>query len=229
MVDVNGATFGKNSLDDGDEETDYDEEAKQLVLGFPIGEVREAIYAQMVPKVGTRHYWEDWANDIAEIAERHETRIRALIEHPETGLAGTFEEFVNGLRSVLNDGIDTDDAISMLSQHLITRPVFEALFSDYDFIGSNPVSKSMQDMIDLLDEHALDKETETLDKFYLDVAKRAEGIDNAAGKQKIITELYERFFAKALPDTADALGIVYTPIQVVDFILELPPVGRSHG
>ena len=220
IVDVNGSTFGKNSLDSGDEEeTDYDEEAKQLVFGFPIGEVRESIYAQMVTKVGTRHYWEDWANDIAEIAELHETRIRALIEDPKTDLAGTFEEFVAGLRSVLNDGIDTDDAISMLSQHLITRPVFEALFSDYDFIGSNPVSKSMQDMIEVLDEHALDKETETLDKFYLDVAKRAEGIDNAAGKQKIITDLYNQFFAKALPKTADALGIVYTPIQVVDFIL----------
>ena len=220
MVDVNGSTFGKNSLDNGDEEeTDYDEEAKQLVFGFPIGEVRESIYAQMVTKVGTRHYWEDWANDIATIAERHETRIRALIEDPKTDLAQTFEEFVAGLRSVLNDGVDTDDAISMLSQHLITRPVFEALFSDYDFIGSNPVSKSMQDMIEMLDQYALDKETETLDKFYLDVAKRAEGIDNAAGKQKIITDLYNQFFAKALPKTRDALGIVYTPIEVVDFIL----------
>lgn len=220
MVDVTGSTFGKTELVTGDdEEPDYDDQAKQLVLGFPIGEVRDEIYAQMVKKVGTRHYWEDWANDIAQIAGRHETRIRKLVTDKGTGLVETFEQFVEGLRAVLNDSIDTDDAISMLSQHLITRPVFEALFADYDFIGSNPVSKSMQEMIDLLDEHALDQETETLDKFYRDVAKRAEGIDNAIGKQKIVTELYERFFAKALPKTADALGIVYTPLPVVDFIL----------
>lgn len=219
MVDVQGSSLGsKTELDTGGDETDYTDQARQLVLGFPIDEVRQSIYAQMVAKVGTRHYWEDWANDIAAIAQRHETRIKALI-NDNNEIAERFTTFVEGLRSVLNDSVDADDAISMLSQHLITRPVFEALFSEYDFIGSNPVSKSMQDMIDLLDEHALDKETETLEKFYLDVAKRAEGIDNAAGKQRIVTELYERFFAKALPKTADALGIVYTPIQVVDFIL----------
>jgi len=219
IIDVQGAPLGERpttTLDNGLEDDPW---GAGVQLAFPLGEVRDAIYAQIVKKVGTRHYWEDWANDVAEIAGRHETRIRALIEDPDTGLGVEFEKFEAGLRSILNDSIDTDDAISMLSQHLITRPVFEALFADYDFIGSNPVSVTMQAMIDLLDEHSLDRETEALDRFYADVAKRAEGIDNAAGKQKIITELYERFFAKALPKTAEALGIVYTPLPVVNFIL----------
>ena len=191
----------------------------QLGLGFPIGEVTEAIYAQLVKKVGTRHYWEDWATDIAAIAARHETRIRSLVDDEASEVAAEFEAFVDGLRANLNDSITTDDAIGMLSQHLITRPVFEALFEEYDFIGSNPVSVAMQGMIDRLDQHALDKEVDTLSRFYRDVRIRAEGIDNAEGKQRIITELYERFFAKALPKTADQLGIVYTPIEVVDFII----------
>ena len=191
----------------------------QLGLGFPIGEVTEAIYAQLVKKVGTRHYWEDWATDIAAIAARHETRIRSLVEDETSEVATEFDSFVDGLWANLNDSITTDDAIGMLSQHLITRPVFEALFEEYDFIGSNPVSVAMQGMIDRLDQHALDKEVDTLDRFYRDVRIRAEGIDNAEGKQRIITELYERFFAKALPKTADQLGIVYTPIEVVDFII----------
>ncbi len=191
----------------------------QLGLGFPIGEVTEAIYAQLVRKVGTRHYWEDWATDIAAIAARHETRIRSMVEDQGSGVAAVFEVFVDGLRANLNDSITTDDAIGMLSQHLITRPVFEALFEEYDFIGSNPVSIAMQGMIDRLDQHAIDKEVDTLNRFYRDVRIRAEGIDNAEGKQRIITELYERFFAKALPKTADQLGIVYTPLEVVDFII----------
>lgn len=192
---------------------------KQLELQFPVDELRQAIYAQLVKKVGTRHYWEDWASDIAQIASRHEARLRALLEDKNLKLNKVFQRFVVGLRKNLNDSISRDDAIGMLSQHLITRPVFEALFEGYDFVGSNPVSRSMQAMLDKLDKHALDKETETLDRFYSDVKLRAEGIDNAAGKQQIITELYERFFSKALPKTAEALGIVYTPVEVVDFIL----------
>lgn len=212
-----GGIGDPQTLDTGEEQPD--EPGRQLTLGFPIGEVTEAIYAQLVKKVGTRHYWEDWASDIAAIAARHETRIRTLIDDPTLGIAEEFETFVQGLRACLNDSISTDDAIGMLSQHLITRPVFTALFEDYDFIGSNPVSVAMQGMIDRLDQHSLDKETETLERFYRDVRIRAEGIDNAEGKQRIITELYERFFAKALPKTADQLGIVYTPIEVVDFII----------
>lgn len=218
MVDVQPGGMGvPQTLDTG--ASALDEATRQLTLGFPFGEVSEAIYAQLVKKVGTRHYWEDWATDIAAIAARHETRIRSLIEDQRLEVAAEFTAFVEGLRANLNDSISVDNAIGMLSQHLITRPVFEALFEDYDFIGSNPVSVAMQRMIDRLDEHSLDKEVETLDRFYRDVRLRAEGIDNAEGKQRIITELYERFFAKALPKTADQLGIVYTPIEVVDFII----------
>lgn len=102
---------------------------------------------------------------------------------------------------------------------MITKPVFDALFENYEFIKSNPVSIIMQDMLDILDEKALDKEQETLNKFYLSVQERAKGIDNSEGKQKIVIELYEQFFKNALPKQVAKLGIVYTPIQVVDFIL----------
>lgn len=81
----------------------------------------------------------------------------------------------------------------MLSEHMITKPVFDALFDNYEFIKNNPVSIIMQDMLEVLDEKALDKEQEILNKFYLSVQERAKGIDNAEGKQKIVTELYEQF------------------------------------
>ena len=107
----------------------------------------------------------------------------------------------------------------MLAQHLITRPVFDALFEGYEFTDHNPVSLMMQRMLDALDEQGLDAETETLDRFYASVRKRAGGIDTAEGKQQIITELYDKFFTNAFPKTADTLGIVYTPVEIVDFIL----------
>jgi predicted helicase len=178
---------------------------------------REAIYARMVDKVGSRRYWETWAKDVADIVERHTTRLRTLIEQP--GTATQFEEFVAALRANLNDSITADAAIDMLSQHLVTRPVFDALFPGYEFTDHNPVARVMQAMLTALEGSNLESETEALAEFYESVRLRAAGIDNAEGKQRVITELYEKFFRLAFPRSADALGIVYTPTEIVDFIL----------
>jgi hypothetical protein len=122
------------------------------------------------------------------------------------------------LRNNLNDGVTRDDAIGMLSQHLITRPVFEALFGGDQFTLNNPVSQVMQSMIDTLDDANLQSETATLEGFYEHIRMLIGGITTAEARQKVITELYEKFFKRALPQSVEALGIVYTPIEIVDFI-----------
>lgn len=208
IIGVGGGESGDNAL------------PVQGILAFPdIEEWRDAIYAKVVQKVGDRRYWEDWAKDVAAIAERQSDRILTLLEDSSSDVAHLFDAFLEGLRRNLNDGITEDDAIGMLAQHLITRPVFEALFSDYSFASHNPVSIVMQEMVQALAGQGLEAETEGLEGFYESVHRRAEGIDNAEGKQKIILELYERFFKTALPKVTDRLGIVYTPIEVVDFII----------
>ncbi|WP_432016072.1 DEAD/DEAH box helicase [Streptomyces hydrogenans] len=184
---------------------------------FSISDWRDAIYARIVDKVGERHYWEDWAKDIAQIADRHVTRIKAALEIPEKQAA--FQEFVGELRATINPGVTDNSAIDMLAQHIVTKPVFDALFKDYAFAEHNPVSKAMQRMLDILDDQGLGSEAKTLESFYESVRVRAEGIDNHEGRQRVIVELYDKFFKTALPKTADALGIVYTPLEVVDFIL----------
>ena len=194
----------------------------QLALGLAwpaLGDWRDAIYSRVVTKVGNRRYWETWAKDIADIADRHMTRISALLADRGTGVQDQFDAFLAGLRGNLNDNISRDAAIEMLSQHLISRPVFEALFEGYDFAEHNPVARTMQRMLDTLDEHSIDDENASLEKFYDSVRVRARGIDNAEGRQRIIVELYEKFFAHAFPRTVSNLGIVYTPVEIVDFIL----------
>lgn len=195
-------------------------EESQGELEFEIGEIEKAIYAKLVQKVGNRHHWEDWANDIAKIARTHIDRITGIVENPENERERTaFYAFANELRDDLNGSISDDEVIEMLAQHLITKPVFDALFSDYSFAQHNPMSQAMQGVLDVLQEHQLDKEADTLQRFYESVKMRAEGIDNATGKQKIIVELYDKFFANAFPRLRDKLGIVYTPVEVVDFII----------
>lgn len=56
----------------------------------------------------------------------------------------------------------------------------------------------------------IEKDTESLEKFYASVKTRRQGIDNVEGKQKIIIELYDKFFKSAFPKMVEKLGIVYT-------------------
>ncbi|OQS35921.1 DEAD/DEAH box helicase [Chromobacterium haemolyticum] len=192
----------------------------QQTLEFEIGEIERAIFAKVVQKCGNRHHWEDWANDIAKIARTHITRITEIVNHEDNlDEVVAFEGLVAELKDDLNDSITREEVIEMLAQHLITKPVFDALFADYSFASHNPMSKAMQNVLDKLHEHRLDKEADTLEKFYASVKLRAEGIDKAEGKQKIIVELYDKFFANAFPRLRDKLGIVYTPVEVVDFII----------
>ena len=172
----------------------------------------------MVQKVGDRRYWEQWAKSVAEIAERQAERINRLIKQDRTHQQA-FANFLGGLQKNINPSITQQEAVEMLSQHIITKPVFEALFDGYSFVKNNPISVSMQTMLDLLEAQALEKDTETLQKFYESVKMRASGIDNAEGKQRIIIELYDKFFKTAFPKMVEKLGIVYTPVELVDFII----------
>ncbi len=192
----------------------------QRQFHFEPGTIERALYAKVVKKCGNRNYWDEWAKDIAKIAQTHITRITNIVQNPDNKKeAKAFTDFAAKLRDDLNDSITNAEVIEMLAQHLITKPVFDALFKDYSFASHNPVSTAMQAVLDILNEHRLDKEADTLEKFYKSVERRADGIEDAAAKQKIIVELYDKFFRNAFPRMTERLGIVYTPVEVVDFII----------
>lgn len=200
--------------------SERDQDDAQLKIALEFGEIERAIIAKVVQKVGNRLYWDEWASDIASIAQTHISRITAILDTPENSKEiVSFEEFLTELQDDLNDSITKAEAIEMLAQHIITKPVFDALFEGYSFTSNNPVSKAMQGVLDVLDEHNLDKESDTLTKFYVSVKMRASGIKDVRAKQKIIVELYDKFFKNAFPKLKEKLGIVYTPVEIVDFII----------
>jgi len=196
------------------------ETATQKEIDFHVGEIEKAIVAKVVAKCGNRLYWDEWAADIARIAQTHISRITAIVDTPANKAEiKAFNGFLKELQDDLNDSITRDEAIEMLAQHIITKPVFDALFEGYSFTQHNPVSMAMQGVLEVLNEHNLEKEAETLEKFYASVRMRAAGIDDLTAKQKIIVDLYDKFFRKAFPKMTERLGIVYTPVEVVDFII----------
>lgn len=202
-----------------------DEERRQFEVAVDrksiadLGALCHVIFARMVEKVGNKRYWEQWARDVAHIAQRHIEEIAAFIA--KGGPQRTaFDRFLKGLHQNINPSVTPDEAIQMLGQHLITRPVFDALFENYAFVENNPVSRAMQAMLHQLDALTLDKDRAVLHEFYESVRMRTTGIDNGEARQRIVIELYDKFFKTAFPKVVEKLGIVYTPVELVDFILQ---------
>jgi Predicted helicase len=217
---VNGVDSAPNSP-----VTEEDAKAKekkpqniQLKWSLEWEKIKNAIYGQIVHKVGNRRYLEDWSKDVAKIAKRHIDRINAIIE-TQDGAKRAFNKYLTSLQHNINNSIDQEKAVEMLAQHLITEPIFEVLFEGYNFIRDNPVSKAMNEVVTVFKTFGFTKEQEALQPFYESIKMRASGIDNAKAKQQIIVTLYDKFFRTGFKDMSEKLGIVFTPIQVVDFIV----------
>ena len=179
-----------------------------------------AIFAKVVEKCGDRRYWESWAKDVADIFARLVLRIGNLLNDPANeDLREWFDAFLGELKVSINEAITRAGAVDMMAQHILTQPVFEALFEHYEFAKSNPVAQALDSLRKDFGEFGLGNELEGLESFYESVRMRARGLDNSAARQHVLMELYEKFFATALKKEADKLGIVYTPVEVVDFIL----------
>ncbi len=184
---------------------------------LPIDAIGDAVYAAIPQKLGDREYWSEWAKSVATISDRLSERIRSLLSNPTARSA--FDGFLKGLRDNLNPAVSETDAIEMLAQHIITRPVFEALFEGYSFTKNNAVSKALQSVTEVMDDHAVSSETESLEKFYANIRERVSLAKSDKSRQEIIRNLYDTFFNNAFPRMAQRLGIVYTPVEVVDFII----------
>lgn len=204
----------------GDSEPKPGEDTLPLNLALfvkTVKDVREAVFARMVMRVGARIYWENWAKDIADIAERRRQAIEQLVQQPDCALQ--FQAFRDGLRENIRPDISEKDAVEMLAMQFVSRPVFNALFGEYEFADKNPVSVTMNCMLNFIEQRIGSEDDKTMKRFYEDVKTRAGSIITTEGRQSVIKELYENFFKNAFRKIADTLGIVYTPVEVVDFIL----------
>lgn len=192
----------------------------QLSLEFE-EELRSALLGKLVERVGDRAYLESWAKDVASATTRLERHIAEALQHnSEYGEKArkAFSDFISALRDIINPTVTEDDARSMLVQHIITKPIFDAIFGKYEFLKDNPVARSFDRVADVF-EAFVRKETQALDSFYLLVKLRAKGLDKETERQDFLRQFYDTFFKIAFPKTSDRLGIVYTPVEIVDFLV----------
>ena len=181
-------------------------------------EFRQLLYARLVENCGDRAYFERWAADVAEIAQRHIRALKARVAH-DPKAQDAFKHYAAFLQTAVYATTSEEDAYTLLAQQRITEPIFNALFGNNDFTQNNPISRALDKATLLLADLGSEDDEKKLARFYDAVKKRVQGITSPDGRLEIIRTLYDTFFAKAFPAVAQKLGIVFTPIEAVDFIL----------
>ncbi|MXW06668.1 MAG: DEAD/DEAH box helicase, partial [Gammaproteobacteria bacterium] len=202
------------------EEGEISSESRDLFSNLSLNDALvRGLHAMIVKKCGSKLYWSDWASDIADIAQTHITRIETIIAGENENARHTFNQFLDELRDDLNPGVTEHEAVEMLAQHLITRPVFDAIFKSHPFSKHNSVSQALESVLDMLHAHHIEKESKTLEMFYDSVRTRASQVQTPSARQDLIRQLYDRFFQTAFKRVSERLGIVYTPVELVDYML----------
>lgn len=197
----------------------------QLILGDndeSLQKMARAIRAQIVRKCGTKIYWSEWSGDVGAVTRSRSDQIRSLVAEPGEA-ADAFGEFLTGLRDTLNPDYDADRAVDVLAQHEVTRPIFDALFNQDQVREGNPIVAGIERALSALYDAGLESSLDSseLTDLYSQVRVIASQVQSDTAKQNLIKELYNDFFAAAFKDTADELGIVYTPVEVVDAQLHM--------
>ncbi|WP_425330598.1 type ISP restriction/modification enzyme [Helicobacter pylori] len=217
--------FGSNDNDEtnqDDEElqkdktdkTDQDPKQAQKTLfdAILLQDLANAVYNVMPTKLGDRNYWENFTKKTGNIARTLNSRLKDIFEkNPEF-----FHGFLDSLKGNIHSNIKEDEALDMITSHIITKPIFDAIFGDNI---KNPISKALDKMVEKLSTLGLQGETKDLKNLYESVKIEAMHAKSQKSQQELIKNLYNTFFKVAFRKQSEKLGIVYTPIEVVDFIL----------
>ncbi|WRC40784.1 N-6 DNA methylase [Helicobacter pylori] len=226
---VDEATFREKikvfGSDDNNETNQSDEEPKKdktkqdpkqaqktLFDAILLQDLANAVYNVMPTKLGDRNYWENFTKKTGNIARTLNNRLKIIFEkNPEF-----FHGFLDSLRGNIHANIREDEALDMITSHVITKPIFDALFGDNI---KNPIAKALDKMVLKLSTLGLQGETKDLKNLYESVKTEALRAKSQKSQQELIKNLYNTFFKEAFRKQSEKLGIVYTPIEVVDFIL----------
>ncbi|GAA7282055.1 hypothetical protein BD0096_07030 [Helicobacter pylori] len=217
--------FGSNDETNQDDEEACDEKPqkdkterdpkqaqKTLFDAILLQDLADAVYNVMPTKLGDRNYWENFTKKTGNIARTLNERLKNIFDkNPEF-----FHEFLDSLRENIHQNIKEDEALDMITSHIITKPIFDALFGDNI---QNPIAKALDKMVLKLSDLGLEGETKDLKNLYESVKTEATHAKSQKSQQELIKNLYNTFFKEAFRKQSEKLGIVYTPIEVVDFIL----------
>ena len=193
----------------------------------------ERIASKMVERCGDRKMWPSWGARAADVCRQVRKKVDAQLVDTDT--AESFAEFVAALRGAVGDHLTEDQAAEMVAQHVVTIPIFDCLFADSQFANTNPISVAINNLLvtfapaddtttEAADGSALamelfEEELRPLTRAYRTMRTVFEGALTAAAKADVLREVYDGFFKAAMQNVVTRLGVVYTPVQIVDFMI----------
>lgn len=134
--------------------------------------------------------------------------------------AGAVKAFLKHAQDAINPAVSDDDVREMLIQHILTEDIFAKVFDDPDFHRKNNVAAELYKLEEKLFDRG-EKATllKALAPYYSGIASTAALIENHSEKQGFLKALYEDFYKAYNKKAADRLGVVYTPGEIVRFMI----------
>lgn len=173
------------------------------------------LVTKMVEKVGDRAYFDDRSRDLGRKSREIREIVKESYRSENKKITGAVNSLRDGLCGVLHDSVDEDTTISILAQHHSLKQVFDALFPK-EFRLANPIADALDEAISKI---GLQRELESFESFYEEVRTEAAKFEHGEGKQNYIKKIYGNFMKGFDPARQKSIGIVYTPDEVIDFIL----------
>ena len=130
-------------------------------------------------------------------------------------------KFLSICREAINPEITPEDVREMIIQHILTEDIFINIFQESQFHRENNIAQELQTVVNTFFKGKVRKDTlNTIERYYGVIRRTAASIYNHQEKQKFLKAVYENFYKAYNPKAADRLGIVYTPNEIVRFMIE---------
>lgn len=198
-----------------------DKEAKKHIqehlfeIQSSLNDIADSIYNVLPTKLGDKHYWASFSAKTGKIVKDLTIRLNAYFKENPNILS----EFVASLRETIHANIKETESIDMLASHIVTKPIFDTIFGEA--MSNNPIGNSLDSAFTKLKSLGLEnEELKDLHILYTSIKENVEIAKTESDKQRLIKDLYDTFFKTAFKKQSERLGIVYTPIEVIDFILK---------
>ena len=171
--------------------------------------------------------FDEWEKAVAEFKNRLPEIGRQMIEivRAEKKVNKVFSEAFDGFVAICRQALNPNLAVAaveeMLIQHILTERIFRKIFDVGEFMQRNNIAAEIEKVVIALTSRSFsrDKFLKELDRFYVAIEDAADTIPDFSEKQKFLNTVYEQFFQGFAVERADTLGIVYTPQEIVDFML----------
>lgn len=131
------------------------------------------------------------------------------------------ERFLETCKETINPTLTEADVREMLIQHVLTEEIFAHVFDEGDFHRKNNIAHELYELEEKFFIGAVKKETlKALEPYYAAIRSNAAQISSHAEKQTFLKVIYENFYKIYDAKKADRLGVVYTPNEIVKFMIE---------